>query len=87
MSAIDEIISAIDNVIGQVTEATTATSAIVTETEQALEQVQAVGVTSAVEGFTELKEELEAIVTQFGNLHAAFEEAQATAKAVTDSST
>jgi hypothetical protein len=85
MSAIEEIISAIEGVMAQVTEATTATSAIVTDTEQALEQVQAVGVTSAVEGFTELKTELEGIVKEFGSLHAAVEAAQETAKAVADS--
>jgi hypothetical protein len=50
VSAIDDIISGIDGVIEQITEATTATSAVLQEAEQALGAAEALGANAAVEG-------------------------------------
>jgi hypothetical protein len=50
VSAIDDIISGIDGVIEQITEATTATSGVLQEAEQALATAEALGANAAIEG-------------------------------------
>lgn len=85
MSAIDDIISGIDGVIEQVTEATAATSAVLQEAEQALGAAEALGANATVEGLSLVKEQLETLIGQIGAVTTSAEEVQITAKSVAES--
>lgn len=82
MSAIDQIIEALDEVAEQVTGATTAMWLIMSQVEHVRVKVQAIGVIPVIRSVSALKEELEAILVQFDAVNQAVEEAHRTAKSV-----
>jgi hypothetical protein len=84
MSAIDDIISGIEGLGEKVTEASEAASAVLQETEQALETAESLGATGTVQILSQVKDQLEALIGQISSISSAVDEAQTTAKSMTD---
>ena len=85
MSAIDDIIEEVMGAIDKIDDAASILSRVEQETDQALEQAVALGDTAGVEAFTQLKEEVEQILSQVMGAGEASKQVLATARAVADS--
>ena len=85
MSAIDEIIQSLNEAVDKVDEGRSAISTVEQQTDEALDQAVALGMKAAVEGFTQLKDEVEQLLSQLGAASEAAKEVLATARAVADS--
>jgi hypothetical protein len=85
MSAIEDIITAIDGVLEKISEATTGTAGAAQEAEEALGAAVALGSRASVEGLTQVQTELEALATQLVGVNKTAEEVKTTAEAVAES--
>ena len=85
MSAIDDIISAVSRVIDRLGEATSGAQVAEVEAGKALDQALALGVNVAVEGLTQVKDQLQALLSQVSMASQSASEVLATAQAVADS--
>ena len=85
MSAIDDVIGALSDVVGKLDEASTGAQAAQTETEEALGTAVALGANAAIEGMSAVKEQVETLLGLLSGAREGADEALATAKAVADS--
>lgn len=85
MSLLDDVIVAIEGVKERVSEASTAASGVLQQTEQALATAEALGANAAVQGLTMVRQQVEELVNEITGLVASTEAVQDTAKSVADS--
>jgi hypothetical protein len=85
MSAIDDVIGALGDVVGKLEEAATGAQAAQTETEEALGTAVALGANAAIEGMSAVKGQVETLLGLLTGAREGADEALATAKAVADS--
>jgi hypothetical protein len=85
MSAIEDVIGALDNVIEKIDEATTGAQAAESEADTGYDQVSAAGANAAMEGFAAVKEQIETLKGLLDAARQGADEALSTAKAVADS--
>jgi len=85
MSAIEDVLQAIGTAVEQVTDLQTSIAGAVSETETGLNQAEALGVESSIEGMSQTKEQLETAVEQAAATASSLEQARATVQALADS--
>lgn len=85
MSAIEDVIGALDNVIEKLEEATAGTQAAESEADTGLDHANAAGAPSLIEGFTAVKDELETLRGLIEAARNGADEVMATAKSIADS--
>lgn len=85
MSAIEDVIGALDGVIDKLDEATAGTQAAESEADTGLDHATAAGANAATEGFTAVKDQIETLRGLIDAARQGADEALSTAKAVADS--
>jgi hypothetical protein len=84
VTIIEEIITAIDQTIAKITEATGVTAGAGATTDQALDNAAELGVTGSVEGLTAIQSALANLSTRLGAAGSGAQQARETAQAVAD---
>ena len=82
MSAIEDIITTVEALLGKLGEASTSAAAAVSEAGDGLTAAEAVGIDSSVEVMSALKEQLEAITAQLAGVTESVEETKQAAEAI-----
>jgi hypothetical protein len=85
MSAIDDVITALDGVIDKLGEALSGAQAAETEAEELVGQATNMGTTSAIESATAVKDAVETVLPVIQAAQQGTEEAMSTVRAIADS--